>query len=250
MAPPTGYGAKAGSAACRCRASGWGLDSCGTLCCSASPYTDPDPAGQYYWAKNNAGSTWENVRCYEQTPAPTPHPTPHPTNAPTPNPTNSPTPNPTNSPTLNPTNSPTPDPTNSPTNSPTPNPTNSPTPNPTYSPTDSPTSSPTLEQGAGSCLVWVYEHWPEGITAGTAGLEAAEQAWGGRFPMGAHMLLRGTGYHPLGALNNLTSSVKVEGACCAAYGYTSTDCSGKEGNPIKSTTQLLSGNPIKSTMQL
>jgi len=61
--------------------------------------------------------------------------------------------------------------------------------------------------------------------------------------MGAHMLLRGTGYHPLGALNNLTSSVKVEGACCAAYGYTSTDCSGTEGNPIKSTMQLLPGLP-------
>merc|ERR1719163_584426 len=95
-----------------------------------------------------------------------------------------------------------------------------------------------------SCQVTVYEHWPAGITAGIAGLEAAEQAWGGHFPTGATMVLHGTGDHPLGALSNLTSSVKVEGACCKAYGYTTADCSGKEApQAVESTTQLLPGLP-------
>jgi len=63
MAAPSGYVAKAGSAQCRCRGSGWGLDSCGSLCCAASPYTDPDPSGKYYYGKN--GKT-EADMCYER----------------------------------------------------------------------------------------------------------------------------------------------------------------------------------------
>ena len=47
-APPAGYKPIAGSGKCMCRGGGNGLDSCGTLCCDASPYTDPDPSGQYY----------------------------------------------------------------------------------------------------------------------------------------------------------------------------------------------------------
>merc|ERR1719230_1326792 len=57
------------------------------------------------------------------------------------------------------------------------------------------------------------------------------------------MVLSGTGDHPLAALSNLTSSVKVQGTCCKAYGYTSADCSGTQGNPVESTTQLLPGLP-------
>merc|ERR1719230_686085 len=57
------------------------------------------------------------------------------------------------------------------------------------------------------------------------------------------MVLSGTGDHHLAALSNLTSSVKVQGTCCKAYGYTSADCSGTPGNPIESTTQLLPGLP-------
>jgi len=94
-----------------------------------------------------------------------------------------------------------------------------------------------------SCRVTVYEHWPAGITAGTVGLEAAEQAWGGRFPTGSFEVLQGIGKKPLSTLRNLTSSVKVEGACCKAYGHTDPDCLGARGNPVESTTQLLAGLP-------
>ena len=60
MAAPPGYKAKPGSSKCMCRGSGVGLDSCGTLCCAASPYTDPNPAGKYYHGTNKA-----NNLCYE-----------------------------------------------------------------------------------------------------------------------------------------------------------------------------------------
>merc|ERR1712072_1611100 len=66
MAPPEGYMAKAGSGPCRCRGSGFGLDSCGSLCCAASPYTDPDPSGQYYYGNN--GNTAADM-CYEPLPS-------------------------------------------------------------------------------------------------------------------------------------------------------------------------------------
>lgn len=94
-----------------------------------------------------------------------------------------------------------------------------------------------------TCQVTVYEHWPEGITSGMAGLEAAEAAWGGRFSTGASTVLNGTGNHALGALSNLVSSVKVEGTCCKAYGFTSADCSGTQGTAIESTTQTLASLP-------
>jgi len=110
---------------------------------------------------------------------------------------------------------------------------------PTLAPTKSPTPTALSE-----CRVTVYEHWPEGITTGIAGLEAAEQAWDHKFPTGETMVLLGALDHPLGnKMSNLTSSVKVEGSCCKAYGYTSPDCSGTQGSPIASTTQLLAGLP-------
>jgi hypothetical protein len=53
-APPPGYVAKEGAVHCRCIGSGIGLDSCGELCCAASPYTDPDPKGKYPANNRNA----------------------------------------------------------------------------------------------------------------------------------------------------------------------------------------------------
>jgi len=61
--PPSGYVAKSGSGPCNCRGTGAGLDSCGELCCSKSPWTDPDPTGQYYYGNN--GYT-ESALCYEK----------------------------------------------------------------------------------------------------------------------------------------------------------------------------------------
>ena len=101
-----------------------------------------------------------------------------------------------------------------------------------------------LTRDTSSCYVTVYEHWPENIAAGISGLEAAESAWGGHFPTGASMVLQGVGDHPLGALSNLTSSVKVEGPCCKAYGYATSSCAdSSQGSPIEATTQLIEGLP-------
>lgn len=66
-APPRGYVAKADSGPCRCGGSGSGLDSCGQLCCAASPWTDPDPNGANHYAK--AGKTIAAM-CYEKAQAP------------------------------------------------------------------------------------------------------------------------------------------------------------------------------------
>ena len=52
---------------CVCRGSGYGLDSCGELCCAHSPYTDPDPNGKYYFGKGgtrtSANLCYENIPC-------------------------------------------------------------------------------------------------------------------------------------------------------------------------------------------
>lgn len=52
---PAGYVAIEGAGPCMCRNPGWNLDSCGKLCCRGSPYTDPDPNGQYYIGKHKNG---------------------------------------------------------------------------------------------------------------------------------------------------------------------------------------------------
>ena len=52
---PKGYVAIEGAGPCMCRGGGWNLDSCGKLCCRGSPYTDPDPNGQYYIGKVKHG---------------------------------------------------------------------------------------------------------------------------------------------------------------------------------------------------
>ena len=62
--PPRGYKAKPGSGACRCRGSGYGIDSCGTLCCAASPYTSTDPSSKYYYKKG--GSRGIANLCFEK----------------------------------------------------------------------------------------------------------------------------------------------------------------------------------------
>ena len=38
QAAPAGYVAIDGAGPCMCRNPGWGLDSCGTLCCRGAPY--------------------------------------------------------------------------------------------------------------------------------------------------------------------------------------------------------------------
>jgi len=63
--PPPGYQAKAGAGPCKCGGNGQGLNSCGELCCAASPYTDPDESGTYYYEKGGFAS-WADARCYEQ----------------------------------------------------------------------------------------------------------------------------------------------------------------------------------------
>ena len=66
-AAPAGYKPIAGAGPCTCTQGsgtyaepGGGLGSCGTLCCAASPYTDPDPSGEYY-----AGNVGYGGMCYE-----------------------------------------------------------------------------------------------------------------------------------------------------------------------------------------
>lgn len=53
---PPGFVAKPDAQPCRCRGSGHGIDSCGDLCCAASPYTDVDPKGKYYYKKGGSRS--------------------------------------------------------------------------------------------------------------------------------------------------------------------------------------------------
>ena len=63
-APPTGYKAKPGSGPCECRGSGYGRDSCGTLCCDASPYTSTIPGNKYFY-RNGGNRNIDNL-CYEK----------------------------------------------------------------------------------------------------------------------------------------------------------------------------------------
>ena len=55
LGAPPGYVAIEGAGRCMCRGGGHNLDSCGTLCCRGSPYTDPDPNGQYSIYKSGNG---------------------------------------------------------------------------------------------------------------------------------------------------------------------------------------------------
>jgi len=92
------------------------------------------------------------------------------------------------------------------------------------------------------CQVTLYEHWPEGINPimaeESAALAAFMHNWNGDFPTGATMVLDGTGSFPLGAFNG-TSSVKVQGNCCKAVGFTDETCQGQQtGTPIESTTEF------------
>ena len=126
------------------------------------------------WTSGGGGFTTSTENCPAPTSAPTTQsPTHSPTTLdPTAEPTTlAPTPAPT---TLAPTPAPTTlDPTPAPT---TLDPTAAPT---TLAPTNGPTNAPTTlapTRDPNSCYVTVYEHWPEGITAGISGLQAAELA--------------------------------------------------------------------------
>ena len=69
--PPPGYKAKEGSGPCMCRRSGWGLDSCGKLCCARSPYTATDPSNKYFFGKHPVASQRTDANlCWEALPSP------------------------------------------------------------------------------------------------------------------------------------------------------------------------------------
>jgi hypothetical protein len=66
-APPPGYQRTSTAGDCKCRRSGFGLDSCGDTCCEFSPFTSEDPNGLY--GVNHAirsGRNWG--RCFERIP--------------------------------------------------------------------------------------------------------------------------------------------------------------------------------------
>ena len=66
---PPGYRAKEGSGPCMCRRSGWGLDSCGKLCCARSPYTATDPGNKYFFGKHPVASQRTDANlCWEANP--------------------------------------------------------------------------------------------------------------------------------------------------------------------------------------
>ena len=62
-AAPDGFQEKDGSGRCKCRGNGKGLNSCGGLCCAASPFTALNPTSKYYYAKGGSKSL-ANL-CYE-----------------------------------------------------------------------------------------------------------------------------------------------------------------------------------------
>ena len=62
--PPPGFTAKQGSGPCQCTRTGWGLDSCGALCCANSPFTSTDPTDDNYYG-NGGYRTVENL-CWEE----------------------------------------------------------------------------------------------------------------------------------------------------------------------------------------
>jgi hypothetical protein len=93
------------------------------------------------------------------------------------------------------------------------------------------------------CRVKLYEHWPEGLKAFpnlsniswlSSGelvlrqpLAPAVQAWHGMFPTGKVKTFTGVGNFSLSGsgINKMVSSVIVEGLCCNAVGYKTSDCS-------------------------
>jgi len=91
------------------------------------------------------------------------------------------------------------------------------------------------------CQVTLYQHWVEGITSimaeESSTLASYMANWNNDFPTGATKILNGVGFFPLGNFNE-TSSVKVQGTCCKATGYTDQACSQtKTIMPVESTTQ-------------
>jgi hypothetical protein len=75
------------------------------------------------------------------------------------------------------------------------------------------------KEASEACLVTLYEHWEES--------EEPHK----KFKTGFMKTLRGTGAWPLKDFLG-TSSVRVQGSGCVAYGYTNDDCSGEKGQGI------------------
>ena len=61
--PPPGYVAKDDSGPCECKDEGFGLDSCGELCCENSPYTSTDPKDPTYYM--HGGTRSHDLLCWK-----------------------------------------------------------------------------------------------------------------------------------------------------------------------------------------
>jgi hypothetical protein len=78
--PPPGYVAKPGSGPCQCGGSGFGLKSCGELCCEHSPYTSTNPDSEYYYERGSSSRStgtavnlcWTPLEVCASPPPPTP----------------------------------------------------------------------------------------------------------------------------------------------------------------------------------
>ncbi|MDA0713001.1 MAG: hypothetical protein O2897_03330, partial [bacterium] len=60
-AAPLCWKAKPDSGPCRCTGEGKGLDSCGALCCAASPYTSTIPTDSNYYGGNPSNLCFERA---------------------------------------------------------------------------------------------------------------------------------------------------------------------------------------------
>jgi hypothetical protein len=100
------------------------------------------------------------------------------------------------------------------------------------------TTTTTVRQPLQECKVTVYEHWPAGLgemnfksnpslknNPALADLKLAMESWHYKFPTGNSAVLSGVKEHKLpNKLKDKVSSIKVEGACCKARGFTDDDC--------------------------
>ena len=58
--PPYGYKAKEGSDECKCEGNGYGLNSCGDLCCGNSPYNSlREEDKNHYYGGDESKLCWE-----------------------------------------------------------------------------------------------------------------------------------------------------------------------------------------------
>jgi hypothetical protein len=118
---------------------------------------------------------------------------------------------------------------------------------------------PTAPLVTSDCEVTVYEHWPDGMTPSIPEIievyehdpdkPKVNEAWGVNndeyLPTGEKQVIHGTGKHSLNAaLQNITSSLKVKGHCCRAYGFIDKDCGGTHsGGSVASNDEFIVGHP-------